>query len=52
MTDPRVEPEPELVRVAEVTTLVVRGVLPTDELPAFFDRSSPAGSRRGWRARG
>lgn len=33
------EPQPELTTTSETATAVVHGVVPTSELPAFFDRA-------------
>jgi effector-binding domain-containing protein len=34
--------EPEIVEMAERPTAVIRGVVPAEELPSFYDRSFPA----------
>jgi effector-binding domain-containing protein len=33
--------EPEIVELAEMPTAVIRGVVPFEELPSFYDRSFP-----------
>jgi effector-binding domain-containing protein len=33
--------EPEIVEVTEMPTAVIRGVVPFEELPSFYDRSFP-----------
>lgn len=42
MTDARATPQPQVMTIPEVDTAVVRGVVPTSELPSFFDRSFSA----------
>lgn len=39
MTDPQQTPVPEVVTLPEVHTVVVRGTVPSADLPSFFDRS-------------
>lgn len=39
MTTAPPAPLPQLVMIPEVQTVVVRGIVPSDELPSFFDRS-------------
>jgi effector-binding domain-containing protein len=42
MTDAQATPQPEVTTIPEADTAVVRGVVPTGELPSFFDRSFSA----------
>ena len=42
MTDAEATTQPQVTTIAAVDTVVVRGVVPTAELPAFFDRSFAA----------
>jgi effector-binding domain-containing protein len=34
--------EPEIVELSEMPTAVIRGLVPAEELPSFYDRSFPA----------
>jgi effector-binding domain-containing protein len=42
MTDAQATPQPEVTTIPEADTAVVRAVVPTGELPSFFDRSFSA----------
>lgn len=42
MTDAQATPQPQVTTIPEADTAVVRGVVPTSELPSFFDRSFSA----------